>query len=150
MLYTQFRNQQDSVSDDDLSKVEDALKIILPAELKSQLKRSNGGRPYPNCFMKDGEVWIVSQFYSISHGPKATRFEDAFQTLVIDGMSFFPRDLLPIAEDPGGDIYCISTNPKLQAKIFGWQHEKYNDPDQSVVELCDGLDEFINSFIECP
>lgn len=66
-----------------------------------------------------------------------------------------PEDLLPIANDEGGNLICIGLEGERLDQIFFWDHEEEADPRQGQVpsynNICfvaDWFWEFFNSLHE--
>lgn len=51
----------------------------------------------------------------------------------LDAGYFFPKNLLPIADDPGGNQICISLADKTFGQVYFWAHDEGEpvDPDQA-------------------
>ncbi|PKA10471.1 hypothetical protein CH372_19250 [Leptospira meyeri] len=39
----------------------------------------------------------------------------------------FPKDIIPIAVDQGGNLICVSLGESLMSGIYFWDHEEYDD-----------------------
>ncbi len=63
-----------------------------------------------------------------------------------------PNDLLPIGEDPGGNIICLGVKDKRKAKVYFWDHEEEkpvlegeNIDDSNLYLIANSFTEFILS-----
>ena len=143
-------HSRQQLTTDDLTDVETNLGFVFPDSLKKFYLSHNGGTPYPSCFNKDNEYWQVNEFLPIKYGEKGDLFEDTFNILVAKGGDFFPRNLIPFAVDPGGDIFCFRDASGDIGAIYGWIADRYEDSEGSVVKLADNFETFIEQLVECP
>lgn len=135
-----------SVSDAQLNELETQLGFLFPDDLRQHYLRFNGGRPVPNLFPKGDEYFSVNEFLPIKHGMRGTRFEDTYADLV-QGNDLFPKNLIPIASDSGGDYFCYSVEPGKIGAICFYQSDYYDDPLRAVIYLADNLEIFLNSLV---
>lgn len=118
----------------------------LPEELREHYLRFNGGQPVPNLFPKDGELYEVHDFYPVRYGHS---LEEAYRNVVI-GNKWFPSHLIPIACDPGGDLFCYSVKPSELGAIYLHQSDYYDDPERAVVFLAKDLATFLAALVTDP
>ncbi|WP_092402399.1 SMI1/KNR4 family protein [Collimonas sp. OK412] len=135
-----------SVSDVELNELETRFGFSFPEDLRQHYLHFNGGRPVPNLFPRGDEYFPVNEFLPIKHGMRGTRFEDTYVDL-IQGNEFFPKNLIPIASDSGGDYFCYSLEPGKIGAICFYQSDYYDDPSRAVVCLADNLEIFLNSLV---
>jgi cell wall assembly regulator SMI1 len=128
----------------DLNELEVKLGFSFPDDLRQHFLRFNGGRPVPNLFFKNDEYFSVSEFLPIKHGVRGTRFEDTYFD-VVQGSDFFPKNLIPIASDSGGDYFCYCLEPGKIGAIYFYQFDYYDDPTRAAVYLADNLKDFLDS-----
>lgn len=136
------------VSPERIAEVEQTLGIKLPEQYKAFLLKHNGGGPRPSGFLyrRDGEeaqAGLASWFLAIHNGPQEN-FLDYFQTF----RHRIPRDTVPIARDPGGNLILLGLEGSLQGKVFFW--DKESEPlDGSPTEpellywVADSFDDFL-------
>jgi hypothetical protein len=127
--------------------------VLLPAEYKVFLLKSNGGWPTPNiCEVPGwhGQGSELGSFYGIHDGPKTKRLDRACD--VYDER--IPADLIPIAYDANGNAICIGWKGERQGKIYFWDHEDELDEDGClryddciVFLLANSLQEFLDSLM---
>jgi hypothetical protein len=48
----------------------------------------------------------------------------------LDPESGFPRDLLAVAGDPGGNLFCLRLSGDRRGKVYFWVHDLLPDPDE--------------------
>jgi hypothetical protein len=102
---------------------EHQLNIILPADYRNFLLTHNGGYPKPNHF------WIPNHPFpnqrsdlNIFLGFCPGSVYDIIITYdVYKGR--MPEELIPIADDPGGNVICLAIKGENTGKIYFWYHE---------------------------
>jgi hypothetical protein len=101
---------------------ERSLGITLPNSYRSFLLKHNGGMPEPNYFPllnnPIDKFAIVNYLYCISSGD-----DYDIRNIIISMEGRLPRDLLPIGEDPGGNLICIAVSGSNFGKVYFWDHE---------------------------
>ncbi|WP_232379382.1 SMI1/KNR4 family protein [Polyangium fumosum] len=127
--------------------------VLLPIEYKQFLLSSNGGWPTPNVFEVPGwhgQGSVLDAFYGIHDGRKTERLDRALE--VYDER--IPPDLIPIADDAGGNVVCIGWKGKRRGKIYFWDHEDELDENglfvtdyRNVYLVAKSLQEFLDSLM---
>lgn len=130
----------------DFDAVAELLGFPLPQDLREHYSRFNGGHPVPSLFPKDGELYQVHDFFPIKYGHS---LEEAYRNVVV-GNNLFPSYLIPIACDPGGDLFCYSVKPTQAGAIYIHQSDYYDDPERAVVFLSKDLASFLDALIAEP
>lgn len=141
-----FLNTKPTPSAEDFGAVADLLGFALPEDLREHYSRFNGGHPVPSLFPKGGELYEVHDFFPIGHGHS---LEEAYRNVVV-GNERFPSHLIPIASDPGGDLYCYSVNPTEMGAIYLYQSDYYDDPGRALVFLSKDLSSFLAGLVKDP
>lgn len=144
MTTAKFVDVAPPISDGELNELETHLGFSLPKDLRLHYLHSNGGRPVPNLFPKGDEYFSIHEFLPIKYGMQGTRFEDTYSDLVQDN-ELFPKNLIPIASDSGGDYFCYSVEPRKFGAICFYQSDYYDDPERAVVYLAATLAGFLSS-----
>ena len=139
----------------DVSSLENKLGISLPSDYRQFLFSYNGGgRPDPCLFPIAGNTaddhGIVEWLYVIN-------VEDQFD--LVDVIEVYeerlPPELLPIAEDPGGNLICLSVSGPNRGKVYFWDHEGEGKSGEAstysnVYYVADSFQAFIDSLDKCP
>lgn len=142
-----------AVSSADLEKVERAIGRKFPEAYKKFVLKYNGGRPEPSEFQVtwDGQDWAdgwetnsVAWFVSFHKGG-LTDFLDYYDTF----KSRIPRDMAPIAHDPGGNLVLLAIDGPDSGKVYFWMqdYEAVDDtpPDRSNIGfIAQGFDQFLD------
>jgi cell wall assembly regulator SMI1 len=144
-MATKFEFSERPISANEISEFEKHYDVNLPEDYKRFLLRNNGGRPVPDFFTvwDDGDGVSVSWFCSVKYG-------DDRLDLTLDMLwlaeQVVPRTLLPVANDPGGDLICISLDEKEYGKVYMW----FGSTDSEPVLLASSFTELITSLTEDP
>jgi len=134
-------------SEEKIAAFEKGLGRPLPPQYRQFLISYNGGRPKIDEFGIPGQGSSQANFfYGIDVGKDYKCYELKKNVDVLKGR--IPNELLPIADDPGGNQICISLSPDDCGRVYFWDHEKELEPDQTVIPLADSFDEFIDSLRE--
>jgi len=148
-----IENPQGATSREAIAEFEARRGVLLPAEYKQFLLKSNGGWPTPRVFEVPG--WHgqgsgLGSFYGIHDGPKTKRLDLACK--VYDER--IPADLIPIAYDAFGNNICIGWKGEREGKIYFWDHEDELDENGDFVQdyrnvflVANSLQEFLDSLI---
>lgn len=137
------------VSEQDIVNVENQLSIKLPDSYREFLKKYNGGYPQPDGFdFADGEDGSsVDKFLEVSDS-KNEGLINYFNTY----KERIPKNYIPIAKDPGGNLILIGINGE-KAEVYFWDHENEADDGdvpgmQNMHLVALNLDDFINNLYE--
>lgn len=139
---------------DDIIQLENECDISFPEEYKNHLLNYNGGSPEPNIFSftENGKKTNsrINYFYAINSG-EFDDLKEVIETFKITEKRM-PTHILPIAEDPFGNVVCISAGKIDYGYIYFWDHENEvdygiaNDDDYSnLYFIAESFTEFINS-----
>lgn len=130
----EFYNTKKQLTDLDLLE----LNLELPKEYKSHILDFNGGRPKKRCFKE----FSIHYFHAIKYS------DYPLEEILEDLEGVLPEGFFPIAEDGGGNQFCISLNKDNYGYIYMWYHDV--DEEDAVVFLTTGFDEFIAGLTEEP
>ncbi len=121
------------ITDEIIKSVESSLKTNFPEDFLLIIKKYDGGYPNPNKITIDGNVEIVNNLVSF--------LEDdvSFVVDIFEETEYLKNTkLIPIAEDPFGNLFCYDFNGGRSEIVF-WDHEKFNDKKF----VCNNFTEFI-------
>lgn len=110
------------ITEADLGRVETRLGISLPVPYRRFLLQHNGGRPNPAAFRFAPGAYgdsAVNMFFPIN--------PDEYYDLLNQAEVYrnrVPSHILPIADDPGGNLVCIAASGPDAGKIYFWDHER--------------------------
>lgn len=121
------------ITDEMVKSVKSILKVNFPEDFLAIIKKYDGGYPSPNKITIDGNTEIVNNLVSF--------LEDdvSFIVDIFEETEYLKNTkLIPIAEDPFGNLFCYDFNDGRSEIVF-WNHEKFND--KKIV--CNNFTEFI-------
>ena len=119
--------------------------LKLPKSYKDFILSTNGGTPDKTIFfMRDGREGEIRNFFGIvpDYGRGLLERIKMFSGRI-------PKNMLPIANDSGGNLVLLSVSGSDYGKFYFWDHnweaEEGKVPDYSNLTLiADSFDEFIN------
>ncbi len=118
-----FEDSHTSIGEVDLHSVEENIGFELPVEYKSFLLKHNGGRPILDSVRHENQHFdYVGYFYAI----RGETYHDDLLRQIGELKGMIPDGYLPIAESPGGDVFCISLKKPTKGAVFHWDHEEAN------------------------
>ncbi|UYZ61406.1 SMI1/KNR4 family protein [Hymenobacter weizhouensis] len=143
-----------------LQAIEEQYGFILPDDYKAHILHHNGGFPNRNIFLgEDGRRYIVNKFKPVGGGKGS--FERGLESL----SDQLHPDLVPFANDPGGDQFCLSLGPEDYGNVYYISHESYVPPafledeeleaqprdyGQGVYLLAPSFTAFLEGLVEAP
>jgi hypothetical protein len=129
------------------------LNIKLPDNYITWLIKYNGGRSKKDgcdfIDQRDSDGTLISDFYALKYGPDYDELYDSYETF----LDRIPKELIPIACDPGGNQICLGVREgKYYGKIYFWNHENeaaiWDLPDDVETPWWDNVYLVANSFEE--
>lgn len=117
------------LSSEQLDEVEQRMGSAIPPVYREFLLQNNGGRPVPNAFLyrrSDGTTageGGVNTFLGI--GDAESTDIEWHRSMYEDRI---PSNFFPIADDPGGNLICLSTSGDDVGAVYFWDHEEESDP----------------------
>ena len=116
----------------------------VPDEYKEFLLQQNGGHPKRCCFRFGKGTYMdsmISNFLAIG-GPGYMNLAH-FVEVYSDRL---PSHVIPIADDPGGNLIVMSCEGKTRGAVYFWDHEKTGK--QSIRRLAGSFEEFLSMLSE--
>lgn len=117
-------DSKDKLTATDIENFEKKIKHLLPDDYKKFLLENNGGHP-ENCVfsyaMDDKENESLVNIFNAIYTGKT-------YNLLIDYEYYqeqkrIPKNMLPIADDPFGNLICLSISGKDYGSVYFWDHE---------------------------
>jgi hypothetical protein len=130
-----------------LDGVQKRLGIVFPLEFREHYLKYNGGTPQPNCFPFDGDYYCVHQFFPITSDRDPSLTLEHTYELVKDAL---PHDLVPFADDAGGDFFCFSSAKSSFGTIYFICADDFDEPHQGVLFFADNLYDFLKKLVPYP
>lgn len=142
-------NPHGPTSREEIASFEARRKVSLPEEYKAFLLKSNGGSPVPNVFQVPGFHYkdaVLDFFYGIHNREEIFQLDKACDVYA----GRIPADLIPIADDPFGNVICLGWKGKRRGKIYFWDHENEGDEQDygNVHLVASSLAEFLDTLQE--
>jgi hypothetical protein len=139
---------------DQLEAFEAELGAELPDDYRQFLTRTNGGfisgwyrfkGPTPS-----GETWFAYVHHVCGFREELHISLRFYRGCCLSGESQFPRGLLWIMDDPGGNGICIGLRGTLRGRVYFWIHDMQPDPDEwdGQVETASNVIQLANSFTD--
>jgi ankyrin repeat protein len=150
-----FRLQEET-----LAEFERKHGFLLPTTYRAFLLQHNGGTPQPSSYCRKRNkkpLEVCRHFFGLQSGRSNAEMEDALETYLGEDETRIPRRLLPIAEDPFGNLICLSLRGEGTGKVYFWHHEeelnqkrtKTGDVNDAAISLiADSFDAFLTQFAE--
>lgn len=120
----------DSINAEDLSWAESRMHIVMPRAYREFLLKNNGGRPHPNIVninSLSGEETDVAWFMGLTRKIESNTIS---YNLEIIREGYPHKNVLPIATDSGGGIFCIDLEEGKGFPVvyFEWGGAWQDDP----------------------
>ncbi len=135
------------LSEADLQALESRLAFPLPNEYRQFLLAHNGGRLNPAEFHFKNQTGpytdsCVDSFYAVYDGDH-NNFEKIYLFCKAEGL--FPPHIIPIADDPGGNIICLSVSGPDMNSVYFWDHEGIDEygKQANLHLIADSFSEFL-------
>jgi hypothetical protein len=137
-----------------INALEARFSFSLPTAYREFLLTYNGGSPEPCGFLyqNQGKSYraIANRFLGIQDGSYSL-YEDLLTYK--EREKRVPDNLIPIADDPGGNLICLSVSGSDCGKVYFWDHDLESDygeePDYSnVYFIANSFEEFFQNLTE--
>jgi len=154
MVFTRTRG---TLTEEMITKAEKKLGITLPEDYKAFLMRNNGGHTKPEMLFdffdgtcENDNTSVIRRFFaiypeSVEEGELPCR-KDIYDDLIYNCLcmrdeEIIPLDIIPIADDPGGNVICMNVSKENGGKVYFANHE-FEDDDTGYL----WMDEIAPSF----
>jgi hypothetical protein len=160
LLYYQVEaGKYKPTTQEDITKIEEEIKYILPSEYADFLLHYGGYssevvcstlEPYPKINGQLGYKFPISIFFSAQPESKLCNLINFYHS----SRGRVASNLLPIARNQSIDFVCLCTSGENEGKIYFWDRDNEEDVDEDMGEepgysnvylLANSFDEFINS-----
>jgi hypothetical protein len=133
------------IADEYISALENALSTTLPSGYRSFVEAIKAplGIYSPSFDAEGGEGSVVSVFFA-EDPKKSYDLLDTHRRY----MGRVPSSLLPIANDPGGNLVCIGIAAPDLGKVYFWDHERESTSGfphrDNIFKIADSFGTFID------
>lgn len=145
-------NSVAKISNSELSKIEKKLGLKFPEDYKSFIINANGGVPERDMLYdfydevtEIENTSVIRRFYSICNDDYKYNLEKILNTMREE--QAIAKDMLPIADDPLGNLLCISVGERDYGAVYYLNHE-FEDIETGFLmksKIADSFSDFINS-----
>ena len=106
------------------------LGVELPAPYRAFLLKSNGGKLEREMFsfVEDGNQTESNVRALFCWGPHP--YYSLFKKLALFGKPGFPKDVLPIGEDAGGNLICLVVAGRRKGQVWFWDQDGFGAGDE--------------------
>lgn len=132
---------------EDVKDFETKIGLVLPEDYKKFLVEKNGGVPKKSKINTDLlGTKVVQQFYAIKNPAK--NYTLSYLLEIYSGR--IPDRMLPIADDPAGNLYLCQLQPgDTCGKIYFWNHEEEADGEpqpyfDNIIHVADSFSDFLS------
>jgi hypothetical protein len=132
---------------DQVDSFEKMIGSKLPTDYREFLLASNGGDPGESVFDSGDELGllVVQEFLGLGDKTLDYTLERNYETYVLQDR--LPAGMLPIASEPGGNLFCLGISPEHFGKVFFWDHEledyEFQYEFENMILLTDSFSRFI-------
>lgn len=146
---TEILDANERLDESAVSTLEDSLRIKLPPSYRKFLMDFNGGRPAARRFKFKGRTRgsSVDRFLGV-HNKEHNNLLEYLETY----RGRIPRNLFPIAHDPGDNLICISVGGADAGSVYFWDHDREGDGGPSdysnVILIAESFEEFLEGLHE--
>ena len=105
------------ITDDMIKNLEKDLNINFPDDFLSIIKKYDGGYPKPNNITVGGQEEVLNNIVSF-----IADNQSYIVSIYNDTEGFGKSGLIPVAEDPFGNLFCYKITDGIYSIVF-WNHE---------------------------
>ncbi len=129
-----LENKLPPAPDDQLQAFEAEIGTRLPEDYRDFLVRTNGGY-ISGWYRFKGPTPSGSTWHAFVHHVCGFRDEPYLslrlnRAVSLSGESQFPRALLWIMDDPGGNGICLGLEGPRRGRVYFWIHDEQPDPEE--------------------
>jgi len=125
--------------------VESLVGVSLPASYRAFLQFSNGGHPEFDLYEVDKGTyrygWTINNFFHMCSDTDTTNDVGDVVWNYHHRFPGAPRELLPVARDVGGNLFCLDLTQDGKGRVIVQVHD---EPGFPYIPLAASFDEFIN------
>ena len=122
----------------DVMHFEMGLAAVLPDDYRAFLLRFNGGSPEPSGFRGGAEV--LSGFFGFCQKHHCLLCNYYVHRQIL------PQGVIPIGDDPAGNLICLSVSKQTIGRVYFWDHEVGDA--SGLSDLAESFTAFLESLCE--
>lgn len=134
----------------DVENFEAETGLIFPESYREFLLIHNGGIPDNSRISIPGhKARIIQSFYALTNPAKIYTIRYLVETY----KDRIPKEMLPIANDPAGNLFLINAGSgRDYGKIYFWNHEQESDAEtqpyyENIYFVSDSFSDFLNNLM---
>lgn len=131
--------ENDNVGIATICKIEEFFNVKFPKDYVEIVMENDGAYPIPNRFNINGSEEVFNNLLSFDEND-SSYIVDVFN----DVKDRLLDSIIPIAEDPFGNLICFDYRTNNQPSIVFWDHEKaFYDKNLAISDLCDSFNKLL-------
>ncbi|EOL45079.1 MULTISPECIES: SMI1/KNR4 family protein [Enterococcus] len=135
-----WKNSNGKLLGNEIVDAEKQLNVKFPQDYIEVVSENDGGYPHPNKFKFNDKEEVFNNLISFKEDDYSNIFEvleDVFDRIV--------KGVIPIAEDPFGNLICFDFRDKKVPNVIFWNHEVADkDSEKSILFICETFTELLN------
>lgn len=131
------------LTQEELCRLETEAEFSLPSDLRKFYAQHNGGIPEKKKFSKNELLYSVHKFIPIL-SQAGEDLKTIYSEMVLED-NVFHINCIPFAIDEGGEYFLYSMDEESFGKIFFFDSDYFDDPDESLILLSDSFTDFLTS-----
>ena len=147
-------NSASKIIEDDIAKIECDLEIKLPEDYKYFMLQSNGGTPKEDMLFdffdevqECENTSVIRNIFSLYLDDSNRKFNYKVIYNIMVNDECIPADMVPIADDPGGNVISISLNKDDYGYVY-FLNQDFEDEDTGYLVKSKIANSF-KDFIDC-
>jgi hypothetical protein len=128
-----------------LAALESRVGQRFPADLVAAILDREPIRGDGVALVTPRRIWDVRTSFTLAGGAESDRLDRVYE-LVGDVL---PPDAVPIAEDWGGNFYCLMLSGPQAGHVVYWDHER-DEGDHRVEPVAGSIGEFFSGLVPDP
>lgn len=120
--------------------------LTCPSDYRSFLQKYNGGS-FNEVYIPNTPLGPLFASYFSTLAPSKSRH---IPTQIENLDEYIPTGFVPVAEDPGGNLYLLDCDQSLDrnGKVYFWNHENAEPSDDPVLSSFNNITFIFDSFSE--
>jgi cell wall assembly regulator SMI1 len=147
------------LTEKNISEFEKQFNIKLPDDYRAFMLKNNGGTPEEDWAFDFVDITTNTktdsdiQNFFVIYDEETYKDDDLRKSYrILRENGEVPVGILPIADDPGGNLICLSVSDKNYGEVFFCDHE-LEDPDTGYLVMsviAESFSKFIDNCYSCP
>lgn len=144
-------------TDSEIREVERSLRINLPNEYISFIKRYNGAEAITNQFQASQHEYLLERFLCILENSEDDEQNGWYDIEVVisqigdrltDNEDLVGMNIVPIAALFAGDYVCLDCRNEAEPSVVIWDHEESDEFSPVLIKISNNISEFFGMLKE--